>query len=161
MITFHLFASYFHVGKVFKQLHESLHFPLLSQWHQPLNSHHPFAISRDFNAEEPQNPASLSTIIQPLSGVCLCQPAAGAGWVTMPGWVTAPGLLGTRTGGARDMQGWQWPPARPGTEWWLLPSQLGSHPSSWYKSCQAASTPRILKAFGAIIYAMCFSVFTA
>lgn len=100
--------------------------------------------------KEPQKPALLHPPAPSFrlfqEYVCLSHPAAGV-------WQPR-GCCGYAREG-------QWPPASPGTGWWLLPSQLGSRSSSWYKSCQAASTPRILKAFGAIIYAMCFSVFTA
>lgn len=48
----------------------------------------------------------------------------------------------------RPLKSVRWPSASQGTIWWLLPSQLGPCSSSWYKSCQAVSNPRIFKHLG-------------
>lgn len=148
-----------------QKLHEVLHFPLLSWWHQPLNSHHPFTIQRyKFQCRstpETSTGASTSTVIQPFSGPSVphvvrtplsCAnviDTAGSDLPTHPKCSLGLLVLQTcRQEEHRPLKSVRWPSASQGTIWWLLPSQLGPRSSSWYKSCQAASTPRIFKHLG-------------
>lgn len=122
--------------------------------------------SRDgnFSAEIPPeacSQASMSTIILPFSGTSVphvfrtplsCAnmiDAAGNDLPTPPKCGLVLSVLQTcRQEEHGPLKSVRWPSASQGTIWWLLPSQLGPSSSSWYKSCQAASTPRIFKHLG-------------
>lgn len=114
---------------------------------------------RNLNAEEPLKPALLHLPAPSLSlfQERQCLPSLAHTLLPCASVIDAAGDAAPAArgrccrhadGGHSPSEGVRWPPASRGTVWWLLPSQLGSRSSSWYKSCQAASTPRILKHLG-------------
>lgn len=142
-----------------------MYFLLPSQWCQTLNSHHHFTIQRSkfqcLNAHKTCSQASTSAIIHPFPGTAVLHisqtPLPCADVIDTPGnYLPTPpkcelrlSVLQTcRKEEHRPLNTVRWPSASQGTIWWLLPSQLGPHSSSWYKSCQAAPNSRIFKHLG-------------
>lgn len=115
----------------------------------------------NFNSKVPQKPVFR---LPPAPSFSLFQERQSLTYFTphchVPMWLTLLGMIcllllnavvvlqTCRREEHRPFKSVRWPSASQGTIWWLLPSQLGPHSSSWYKSCQAASTPRIFKHLG-------------
>lgn len=158
----HLYVWELIWARIYKKMHKVLHFPFPSQWHQPLNSQHSFIILRwkchCWSTPKTCSQASTSTVIHPILGTSVphvfrtllsCAnliDTAGNDLPSPPECGLVLSVLQTcRQEEHEPLKSVRWPSASQGTIWWLLPSQLGPCSSSWYKSCQAASTPGIFK----------------